>query len=132
MDNLNKILKLLMFLAETKGINPEEQLNGWSKEKECPEWSLSYKYSLDESIRKYISNLSEAIDLGLAASHRNDQLTTAAALVYARIYAMQLADTFSDVGNDIQRILKEDARFEWPLIPNDFQVPNHYKYRNKK
>lgn len=121
-----------MFLAEAKGIKPDEQLDGWNKEKECPEWNLSYKDSLDESIKKYISNLSEAINVGLIASQRNDQITTAAALVYARVYAMQLADTFSDVASDIQRVLKEDTRFDWPLIPDDFQIPDHYKDRNRK
>ena len=129
MNNLDAILENFIALANSHGIRKEELMDGWTADFDAAKWNLNYKRSLDANIKKYAQNLLSAVDLSRAAMAREDKLTVTAALIYAKIFSTQLADAFSEVSAEFQRVLHEDSRFKWPIIPDDFKIPESYNYQ---
>jgi hypothetical protein len=59
----------------------------------------------------------------------DDLVTAQCGLIRAGGFAHQVFDTFSKIKDDCYKVLRDDMRFTWPEIPEDFKIPEHYGYK---
>jgi len=64
------------------------------------------------------------------AMSKGDRATQITALVVARTRAMNLQNFFIDLFEDIDK-LAISVSFDWPDIPENYQVPEFYKCPHK-
>ncbi|MBS9434687.1 hypothetical protein CE143_06815 [Photorhabdus luminescens] len=89
---------------------------------------IDYESDLNEMYLLDMHRLKEAICLLQKAQLIDDKITMQAALVYIRVHSMRLSGFFEDIKDDSDTFLKNS---EWPNIPENYQVPEHYNYPNK-
>ncbi|HBW40039.1 MAG TPA: hypothetical protein DEF84_04340 [Leclercia adecarboxylata] len=92
------------------------------------ELMVNYDCNLDKVFSSDMARLSAATDLLRKAKESDDKITVQAALVYIRISSMRLAGFFENIKDDTDLFLKKN---DWPDIPDDYQVPEHYNYPYK-
>ncbi len=62
------------------------------------------------------------------AKEADDKATTLAALVYIRVYSMQLSGFFEDIKDDADLLARSP---NWPDLPENFKVPDQYNFPHK-
>ncbi len=130
--DLNFVQEVFIRLAQKNGIPLEELKNGCNEEKECMEWNMDYKNSLQKDVEADIEKMLQIFELHHAAMKKDDLVTASAALVRAAGFAQMLAGTFSNIYDECYKVLRDDKRFTWPEIPEDYSIPEHYNYKGPK
>lgn len=86
---------------------------------------LDQEVDLDVIFNKDLCKLRDITKLLRYALDANDKVTVQAALVYIRVCSMRLSGFFEDIKDDADLLLKAG---DWPDIPENYQVPEHYKF----
>lgn len=89
---------------------------------------VDYDCNLDALFSSDVERLSTATELLRKAKESDDKITMQAALVYIRISSIRLSGFFENITDDADFFLKKN---DWPDIPDDYQVPEHYNYPYK-
>ncbi|CAI1023370.1 Uncharacterised protein [Serratia liquefaciens] len=89
---------------------------------------IDYNDKQDASFVRGLELLRDAKELLKQAKLNDDKIAMQAALVYIRVYAMGLSSFFDAFKEDADALLRSS---EWPDIPEDYQVPEHYNYPHK-
>ncbi|MBS9438938.1 hypothetical protein EAE91_17910 [Photorhabdus noenieputensis] len=121
-DNLNSIKEVIMLFAKKEHI-PVQKLHDY--------WKSDYKNDWDMSFTKDVALLNREISLLKQALEKNDKVTQIAALVVARGIALGIMNQFENLFEDIENMAWSDE-FKWPKIPEDYKIPDHYNYPEKK
>ncbi len=121
-NKLNDIKTILVELAATCNISKNELDNNGS---------LDYSLNLDDELQDELKKLISMFAVLKKALDQNDMVAVQTALVMARIYAMNLRNFFDGIFEDIEMIGWTD-RYNWPKIPEDYKIPDHYNYPEKK
>ncbi len=111
-DELKDIYLQLSKVMPKKPINEDELFVDY-KAQQC----LSFHHGLEL--------LGNAKELLKKARLNDDKVTVQAALVYIRVYSMNLSSFFDAFKEDADALLKYS---DWPSIPEDYKVPEHYNY----
>ncbi|MCP2233917.1 MULTISPECIES: hypothetical protein [Erwinia] len=114
MTKLNYIKEALSDVAKVCNIREDEL-------------SVDYSLNLDEELCSELEKL-EKISLVLRkALDEKDMIAVQAALIMSRIHSMNLRNFFNDIYDDIEMIGWTE-RFNWPEIPEDYRIPEHYNH----
>lgn len=130
--NLDFVQEVFIKLAERQGIPVEELKTGWNEERESNEWELNYKHSLQQDVEEDIKGMLQIFELHRAAMEKGDLVTAKGALIHAAVFAQMLSGTFLNIHDECYKVLRDDERFSWPEIPEDYVVPEHYNYKGPK
>lgn len=91
----------------------------------CDDLMVDYDSNLDLLFLSDIEKLFAATELLSKAKELDDKVTVQAALVYIRSSSIRLSGFFENITDDADIFLKEN---DWPDIPDNYQVPEHYNY----
>lgn len=130
--DLDFVQQVFIRLAQKNGIPLEELKNGWNEERESNEWELNYRHSLQEDVEGDIKGMLQLFELHQAAMEKDDLVTARGALVLAAGFAQMLAGTFTNIYDECYKVLRDDKRFTWPEIPENYSIPEHYNYKGPK
>ena len=125
--NLDIVQKAFIQLAQSKGIPFAELANGWNEERECLEWNLDYNTSLQSDVDADIKRMLRYFELHRVSLEKDDLATARASLVHAAVFARTLASAFEYIHDECYKVLRDDPRFQWPEIPENYQIPDQYK-----
>ncbi|ADO50546.1 hypothetical protein [[Enterobacter] lignolyticus] len=89
------------------------------------EWQSNYQSDWNENLRKDMHSLCLEMELFQKALLEEDRTTQIAALVVARVRAMNLRNFFDDMFEDIEKMAGSEE-FLWPKIPEGYEIPKHY------
>ena len=128
--DFNCIKNTIIELAETHGISRQQLIDCWNEETEALDWSINYRNDLQKEFECDAEKLQAAINLYHAAIKNNDLLTAECALLDAGIWAHNLTNFFENIKDDLKKALIEKQQFNWPEIPEGYQIPKHYNYKN--
>lgn len=92
------------------------------------ELSFDYNADLDQRFESGMTKLQDAIILLKKAKDANDKIATKTALVYIRVYAMNLSNFFEDFKDDADLLRSSSI---WPDIPENYELPEHYNFPHK-
>jgi len=95
------------------------------KPSDCDDLMVDYDSNLDSLFLSDMKRLSAATELLSKTKKSGDKVTVQAALVYIRTSSIRLSSFFENITDDADLFLKEN---DWPDIPDDYQVPEHYNY----
>ena len=96
-----------------------------SDKNEFSELNISY---VNKNHKKYTNEFMMAVDFLSKAIDENDLISVQCALTRVKIASLNLSNNYQDVIDDIVLINKLDL---WPMIPEDYQIPEHYNYPEK-
>ncbi len=92
-------------------------------------WDINYEVDLDKEFERLLLKLEQNISLLDQALDRDDLLTGSSALVMAVIASQDLMNLYIDIYDDLMRMkYSDELKGKWPVIPEDFQIPNDYQY----
>ncbi len=94
------------------------------------ELAIDYSLNLDEELSTEIKKLTLILLVVKIALVKNDIVAVKAGLIMARIYSINLRNFFNDIFTDIEKIGWTE-RYDWPDIPENYQLPEHYNYSIK-
>lgn len=94
------------------------------------ELSIDYSLDLDEELYRELEKLTEMTLVLKKALTGKDMVAVQAALIMSRIYSMNLRNFFNDIYDDIETIGRSDG-YNWPEIPEGYQLSEHYKFSNR-
>lgn len=114
MTKLNHIKEVLSDVAKCCHIREDEL-------------SIDYSLNLDEELHSEIEKLAKISLVLRKALEEKDMVAVQAALIMSRIYSMNLRNFFNDIYDDIEMIGWTD-RYDWPEIPEGYQIPEYYSY----
>ncbi|XBS68907.1 hypothetical protein ABK905_20450 [Acerihabitans sp. KWT182] len=86
---------------------------------------LDYKVDFDERFQNSMIRLQNAIILLKKARIAKDELAVRAALIYIKIFTMDLANFFDYMKDDTLRL--SNALYNCDM-PDNYQVPEHYNF----
>lgn len=95
------------------------------KQQDRDDLMVDYDCNLDTLFSSDMERLFAATELLRKAKELDDKITVQAALVYIRVYSIRLSGFFENITDDADFFLKKN---DWPDIPDDYQVPEHYNY----
>ncbi|PRD13484.1 hypothetical protein [Pantoea coffeiphila] len=98
------------------------------KSSDSDELMIDYHSDLDSLFLSDMERLSAAAELLSKAHASDDKVTMQAALVYIRSSSIRLSGFFENITDDTELLLKKN---DWPDIPDNYQVPNRYKFPHK-
>ncbi|MGE4879692.1 hypothetical protein [Yersinia enterocolitica] len=84
---------------------------------------IDYKAQQCTSFHRGLELLGNAKELLEQAKLNDDKVTIQAALVYIRVYSMNLSGFFDAFKEDADALLRAS---DWPNIPEDYKIPEHY------
>ncbi|MFW5402485.1 hypothetical protein V2A85_22755, partial [Yersinia sp. 1252 StPb PI] len=84
---------------------------------------IDYKAQQCASFYRGLELLGNAKELLEQAKLNDDKVTIQAALVYIRVYSMNLSGFFDAFKEDADALLRAS---DWPNIPEDYKIPEHY------
>ncbi len=86
---------------------------------------VDYKAQQCASFNRALELLNNAKDLLEKANSNDDKVTLQVALVFIRVYSMNLSSFFDAFKEDADTLLEST---DWPSIPEDYKIPSHYNY----
>jgi len=89
---------------------------------------IDYKAKQCASFHRGLELLGNAKEFLEKAKLNDDKVAIQAALVYIRVYSMNLSGFFDAFKEDADALLKSS---DWPGIPEDYKIPAHYNYPTK-
>jgi len=92
------------------------------------ELSFDYNADLGQRFESGMTKLQDAIILLKKARDADDKTATLTALVYIRVYAMNLSNFFEDFKDDADLLRSSSI---WPDIPENYKLPEHYNFPHK-
>jgi hypothetical protein len=117
------------FLDEMKG-NFLEILNRKSPLPiDIDDLAINYSESLESSLARYLTLLRSKTELLAQAQKNDDELAMQSALLRLRTHAMSLSSFFEAIVEDTETVLRTG---EWAEIPENYNIPEHYKDPNSK
>ncbi|XBS68903.1 hypothetical protein ABK905_20430 [Acerihabitans sp. KWT182] len=90
--------------------------------------SFDYNADLDQRFENNMIKLQDAIILLNEAEDADDKVAAKVALVYIRVYAMNLSNFFEDFKDDADLLRSSSI---WPDIHENYQLPKHYNFPHK-
>lgn len=90
--------------------------------------AIDYQDSIVDRLGRQLFLLKENTELLAQAQKGNDELTAEVALLRIRTHAMNLSGFFDAIAEDATLLIKTNS---WPDIPDNYQVPEHYKFPHK-
>jgi hypothetical protein len=118
--NFNDAQAWLMAFAKQRGLT-EQQVQ--------EKWDLDYKHLPQENLEREMREFLAGMALFQNAFEQKDFTTAVCGLLHASIRANGLSDFFAALHTDTRHAL---TGFEWPAIPDDYEIPEHYGYRGIK
>lgn len=89
------------------------------------ELSIDILINLDVEFERNMTRLQDAVILLKKARDAEDDLTIRAALVYIKIFAMDLSGFFTNIENDTLLLSRALNSSE---MPANYSIPEHYKF----
>lgn len=86
---------------------------------------IDYKAKQCASFHRGLELLGNAKEFLEKATMNDDKVAIQAALVYIRVYSMNLSGFFDAFKEDADALLKFS---DWADIPEDYKIPAHYDY----
>ncbi|QDD66906.1 hypothetical protein EJD96_23445 [Herbaspirillum seropedicae] len=90
------------------------------------EWCIDYAESMGEQLEKDLDRFLLSIEVHRIAIQNDDPLAAYIALMDAGNYAQRVANLFLDIKDEIDKVTVLDKRFSWPVIPDGYQLPEHF------
>ncbi len=90
--------------------------------------SFDYNADLDKRFENNMAKLQDAVILLDKAEDADDKVAAKVALVYIRVYAMNLSNFFEDFKDDADLLRSSSI---WPDIPENYELPKHYNFPHK-
>ncbi|OVZ84548.1 hypothetical protein [Yersinia alsatica] len=84
---------------------------------------VDYKAQQCASFHRQLELLGNAKEFLVKASLDGDKVAIQAALVYIRVYSMNLSSFFDAFKEDADSLLRSS---DWPDIPEHYEIPVHY------
>ncbi|WP_233238268.1 hypothetical protein [Bordetella sp. LUAb4] len=117
MINLNNLRDNIRVLAE--------MANGPFLEEE---WNIDYGSDLNNLLDGDLDGLKKAAGLLNASLGGKDLIVAQCALLRVQLYAMQISNSFLNIGDDIEKIFLT-KEIKLPDIPEGYQIPDSYNYK---
>ncbi|PWK97333.1 hypothetical protein C7431_1046 [Pantoea allii] len=86
---------------------------------------IDYKTQQCASFHRGLELLGNAKEFLVKAKLNDDKVAIQVALVYIRVYSMNLSGFFDAFKEDADALLKSS---DWPSIPEDYKIPAYYSY----
>ncbi|WP_413724595.1 hypothetical protein [Sodalis sp. RH16] len=90
--------------------------------------SMDIQLDLDQDFEEQINCLRDAVSLLKKAREADDKIATQAALLHISSYAMGLSSFFGNIDSDATKLLRAP---QWPAIPENYKIPEHYHFPHK-
>ncbi|WPB56634.1 hypothetical protein [Xylophilus sp. GOD-11R] len=132
MIDLDLCSETLAIIANLNGISRDQLDREESVEGENFLWKNNYKISLQKNVTTNISYLISAFKLANDAIDNGDKLTAMMGLALAHSEAKRLENIFAGIQEDSLRMLKIDGRFNWPPIPEKYEIPEKYNFQGRR
>lgn len=116
MTEINKIKAALQSIVKAKD-------DGYFNENE---WSIDYSIDLNADLINELSKLNRSVDLLSEAIERKDEFAVVSALIYVRIFSMNLKGYFRNITEDIDKIFQNEGYLK--ELPEDYNIPELYNY----
>lgn len=100
--NFEDLKNNLLQIAKYTSLSSEDEL------------SIDFKSDLERLFDTDLTRLNDAVMLLKKAKEADDKVTTLAALVYIRVYSMQLSGFFEDIKDDADLLARSQI---WPDLP---------------
>lgn len=127
--NLDDIQRSIVDLVASKGITLDDLRHGWDEEAQCKQWSFGYKHRSQAYFDADFKRLLKCFELLHAAREAGDRVAEIVAILHAGIAAQDIGNFFQNLSDDCRKILCDDERFDWPKIPEGYQIPEHYEQK---
>lgn len=123
--SVDVIQRTFVELAESIGVSREEMDNNINENDQI-EWCIEYRYSLGEQLEKDFGRFLFSFEVLRLAILKNDQSAAYVALLDCRLYSHDISNLFLNIKDEVDKVTVLDKRFSWPVIPNGYQLPEHF------
>lgn len=116
MTEINQVKVALQSIVKAKD-------DGYFNEQE---WSIDYSIDLNADLFNELSKLNRSVEFLSEAIERKDEFAIVSALIYVRIFSMNLEGFFRNITEDIDKIFQTEGYLK--DLPEDYKIPEFYNY----
>ncbi|WP_443115232.1 DUF6853 family protein [Herbaspirillum seropedicae] len=124
-DSVDVIRKTFIDLAVSIGVSIEDEDKILNENNQF-EWCINYAESMGDQLENDLDQFLLSFEVHRIAIQNDDPLAAYIALMDGGTYAQRVANLFLDIKDEIDKVTVLDKRFSWPVIPDGYQLPEHF------